>query len=139
MPSAPAYQDHFIAEGTLKPDISPGDALSDTRGLARALHVDAVTSIIDRSGPGAAPRVNENGVIADAQWETMSYGAWSANGALRVGGSDLRINGTTSGGEGSFAVHQRGMPFDGGWQADNALGDLNGPASPASARGSPRS
>ena len=128
MPSVPAYQDHFIADGTLKPDISPGDAVSsDTSGLARALRVDAVTSIVDQSGPGAAPRVNENGTIADAHWDTMSYGAWSANGALRVGGSDLRINGTTSGGEGSFSIHQRGMPFDGGWQADNALGDLNAP------------
>ena len=27
----------------------------------------------------------------------------------------------------SFTLHQRGMPFDGGWQADNALGDLNAP------------
>jgi hypothetical protein len=126
--SVPAYQDRYIADGTLKPDVSAGDALSsDTGGLARALRVDAVASVIDQSGPGAAPRVNENGIIAEAQWETMDYGAFSANGAVRIGGSDLRINGTTSGGEGSFSLHQRGMPFDGGWQADNALGDLNAP------------
>ena len=126
--SVPAYQDRFIADGTLKPDVSAGDAVSgDTSGLARSLRVDAVTSIIDQSGPGAAPRVNENGIIADAQWDTMSYGAFSANGAVRIGGSDLRVNGTSSGGEGSFSLQQRGMPFDGGWQADNALGDLNAP------------
>ena len=28
---------------------------------------------------------------------------------------------------GVFTLRQRGMPFDGGWQADNAIGDLNAP------------
>jgi len=74
--NVPAYQDRLIADGTLKPDISAGDPVSgDGSGLARALRIDAVTSIIDQSGPGAAPRVIGGGVIADGQWETMFFGA----------------------------------------------------------------
>src|SRR5262249_29949099 len=48
--NVPAYQDRYIADGTLKPDVSAGDALSsDTGGLPRALRVDAVASVIDQS------------------------------------------------------------------------------------------
>jgi hypothetical protein len=112
--------------GNLTPDISLGDAYStDSSGLARAIRVDAVTSMIEGQGANPTPTTHENGIVADAQWETATYGDWSANGAVRIGGSDERIG--SSNDNLSFAVHQRGMPFDGGWQADNALGDLNLP------------
>jgi SdrD B-like domain len=123
---APAYEDRLIG-GNLAPDISLGDAYSyDSTGLARAIRVDAVTSMLEGQGANPYPTVHENGIVADAQWETATYGFWSANGAVRIGGGDERFLGASDNNL-SFALHQRGMPFDGGWQADNALGDLNLP------------
>ncbi len=127
-PDAPLYEDRLIGGGTLRPDISAGDYLSpgDTSGLARSVRLDAVASAISQSGPNAAQDVHENGLVADAQWETSVYGAWSADMAARIGSSDDRFV-VAGDNRTSFTVHQRDMPFDGGWQADNALGDLNTP------------
>ncbi len=128
--SAPAgaYQDRLINGGSLAPDISTGDYLStsDPSGLARSIRIDAVASVLSQQGPNAAPTLHENGIVADAQWETSTYGAWSADAAGRIGGGDQQLTGSGSD-NASFSLHQRGMPFDGGWQADNALGDLNAP------------
>ena len=52
------------------------------------------------------------------------YGAWSLDAAARTGGT---AEPGDSGRPASSTLRQRGMPFDGGWQADNALGDLNSP------------
>jgi hypothetical protein len=123
---APAYQDRYIAGGTLSPDISTGDyGTSDTNGLARSIRMDGVVSVLDQEAPDAS-RIHENGLIADAQWDTASYGAWSADAAARTGGSSRPGVGHDYG-TASFSLHQRGMPFDDGWQADNALGDINAP------------
>ena len=124
---APTYQDRYIAGGTLSPDISTGDyGTSDTSGLARSIRMDGVVSVLDQEGPDAPPRTHENGVIADAQWDTASYGAWSADAAARTGGSSRPRVGHDYG-TASFSLHERGMPFDDGWQADNGLGDINAP------------
>ena len=127
-PSADApYQDRYIAGGSLTPDISSGDyTTSDPSGLARSIRIDAVASMLRQEGPGAAPAVNENGVVADAQWDTASFGAWSADLGARTGGTQRSAAGNAYG-DASFALHQRGMPFDDGWQLDNALGDINTP------------
>ncbi len=127
---APAYEDRLISGGGLAPDISPGDnSTSDTTGLARSIRVDAIASVLRQQGANASPDRHETGIVTDAQWDTVSYGAWSANLAARFGGDNARANG--DGGQGdrhiAFAVHQRAMPFDDGWQTDNALGDLNAP------------
>src|SRR5438552_2958690 len=124
---APTYQDRYIAGGTLSPDISTGDyGTSDTSGLARSIRMDGVVSVLDQEGPDAPPRTHENGVIADAQWDTASYGAWSADAAARTGGSSRPAVGHDYA-TASFSLHERGMPFDDGWQADTALGDINAP------------
>jgi hypothetical protein len=126
-PQPPAYQDRYIAGGTLSPDISTGDyGTSDTNGLARSIRIDGVVSVLDQEGPNPSPRTQENGVIVDAQWDTASYGAWSADAAARSGGSS-RPGVSGNHGTASFSLHERGMPFDDGWQADNALGDINAP------------
>ena len=126
--AAAVYQDRLIGGGTLRPDISAGDYLStnDSSGLARSVRVDAVASVLSQQGPNAAPTIHENGFVADAQWETAGFGAFSADAAARVGGGADRF--VVAGDDRtSFSLHQRDMPFDGGWQADNALGDLNAP------------
>src|SRR2546429_6756578 len=84
---APTYQDRYIAGGTLSPDISTGGyGTSETSGLARSIRIDGVVSVLDQEGADASPRAHENGVIVDAQWDTASYGAWSADAAVRTGG-----------------------------------------------------
>jgi SdrD B-like domain len=125
---AAAYQDRLISGGSLAPDISVGDYLStsDPSGLARSVRIDAVASVLSQQGANAAPTLHENGFVGNAQWETSSYGAWSADAAARIGGDDQRLSGSGNA-DASFSLHQRGMPFDDGWQADNALGDLNAP------------
>lgn len=126
-PAEAPYQDRYIAGGSLTPDISSGDyTTSDPSGLARSVRIDAVASMLRQEGPGAAPAVNENGVVADAQWDTASFGAWSADVGARTCGTRRSAAGNAYG-DASFALHQRGMPFDDGWQLDNALGDINTP------------
>src|SRR5262249_56201620 len=92
-PEPTAYEDHLISGGTLKPDISAGDYLTpgDTTGLARSVRIDGVASVLSQQGPIAQPAVHENGIVADAQWETSVYGAWSADMAARIGGGDERF------------------------------------------------
>src|SRR5437763_4229934 len=85
---APTYQDRYIAGGTLSPDISTGDyGTTETSGLARSIRTDSVGSVLDQEGPNSPPRTHENGLLAGAQWDTVSYGAWSADAAARTGGA----------------------------------------------------
>ena len=69
---ASAYQDRYIAGGTLSPDISTGDyGTSETSGLARSIRTDSVGSVLDQEGPNSPPRTHENGLLAGAQWDTV--------------------------------------------------------------------
>ncbi|MGD0490277.1 MAG: hypothetical protein ABSC32_01915 [Steroidobacteraceae bacterium] len=126
LPDTPIYQDRFIAGGSLAPDISAGDATTgDGQGLARSLQVDGVVSALSSRDGGSSSNVMENGVVVKSQWETQGYGAWSLDASARTGGSDL---GPSEQGQGGvITLRERGMPFDGDWFADNALGDINTP------------
>ena len=99
---------------------------SDTQGLARSLQIDGVVSALEFPRGGLVDATcMENGIVAKSQWETVGYGAWSLDASARTGGSGL---GPSEQGQGGvLTLRQRGMPFDGDWQADNALGDLNTP------------
>jgi hypothetical protein len=123
--AAPAYQDRYIGGGSLSPDISAGGATGESQGLARSLEIDGVASVLSSHGAGPKDNVMENGVIIKSQWETAAYGAWSLDAAARTGSAGL---GPAEQGQGGvIALRQRGMPFDGDWQADNGIGDLNSP------------
>jgi hypothetical protein len=125
-PAAAQYQDRYIGGGSLVPDITTGDeGTSDTSGLAHSLELDGVVSALSSHGSGSADNVMENGIMVKSQWETAAYGAWSLDASARTGGSDLGPSERDQGGV--VTLRQRGMSFDGGWQADNALGDLNSP------------
>jgi hypothetical protein len=123
--AATAYQDHYIANGSLQPDLAPGDDTTDSGGLARSLQIDAVLSALGSSGGGSSSNAVENGMVAKSQWETATYGAFSLDASARTGGSGA--DPAESGQGGTFTLRQRGMPFDGGWRADDTLGDLNAP------------
>src|SRR5215472_6543465 len=123
----PAYQDHYIDGGTLRPDISVGDMSPDqSGGLARALRVDAVAGVLTQEGPGGHTHVDQEGAIMSAQWDTRSWGAWSFDAAAGTP-TPQGFSSITGSGNPSFALNQRGVPFDGGWHADNGVGDLNEP------------
>lgn len=62
-------------------------------------------------------RMDSLGVQIDAYLETPNFGALSIH-ALALGGRSA--SGLTS-----WSVRQTGLPFDGGWRADNALGTTN--------------
>jgi hypothetical protein len=127
LPPAPLYQDRLIAGGSLAPDVSAGVASSSDEGdgLARSLQVDGVFTVLSSDQGGAVSNVVENGAVVKAQWETQDYGAWSLDGSARTGGSNLGL--ADQGQGGILTLRERGMPFDGGWQADNTLGDTNSP------------
>jgi hypothetical protein len=125
LPDTPVYQDKYIGGGSLAPDISSGDSSGDGGGLARSLQVDGVVSALGSHGDGSSSNELESGIIVKSQWETETYGAWSLDGSARTGGSGL---GPSEQGQGGvITLRQRGMPFDGDWRADNALGDINTP------------
>ena len=127
-PDQPVYRDHYIGGGSLAPDISAGDTgtgSDDGEGLARSVQIDAVASVLSARGAGTDSNMVEDGIVAKAQWETAQYGAWSLDASARAQSSDA---GPSEQGQGGvLTLRQRGMPFDGGWQADNAIGDLNAP------------
>src|SRR5271165_4252106 len=121
-PAAPAYQDRYIAGGSLAPDISTGDgSTGDAASLFRSLEVDGIASVQSSGSSGASSSTQENGLIVRSQWETMTYGAFSLDGSVRTGASGQ----AESGQGGVITLRQRGMPFDDGWHVDNALGDVN--------------
>jgi hypothetical protein len=125
-PTSAAYQDTYIGGGSLAPDISAGDqANSDSQGLARSLQVDGVVTALGSRDGGSSSNLVENGIIVRSQWETAAYGAWSLDASARTGGSGLGPSEQGQGG--TITLRERGMPFDGDWQTDNALGDINTP------------
>jgi hypothetical protein len=126
LPAEPVYQDHYIGGGSLSPDISAGESSNgDSEGLARSVQIDGVMSRLTSTGGGASNTFTENGIVAKSQWDTAEYGAWSLDASARTGGSGDNQSETGQGG--TITLRQRGMPFDGDWLADNALGDLNSP------------
>ena len=126
LPNTTVYQDKYIDGGTLTPDISSAvDTTGDSRGLARSLQVDGVVSALSSRDGGSSSNVVENGLVVRSQWETQDYGAWSLDASACTGGSDLAPSEEGQGGV--LTLRERGMPFDGGWQADNGLGDINTP------------
>jgi hypothetical protein len=126
LPGTSQYQDSYIGGGSLPPDVSKGYAESnDVSGLARSLQIDGVVSTLSSRESGSSTHVQENGIVAKSQWETVAYGTWSLDASARTGGSGL---GPAEQGQGGVVtLRERGMPFDGDWQADNALGDINTP------------
>src|SRR5262249_56917640 len=70
--------------------------------------------------------VAQEGAITSAKWDTRSWGAWSLDAAAGTP-PPQGFSSITGSGNPSFALNQRGVPFDGGWHADNGVGDLNEP------------
>ncbi len=121
---APTYQDKYIDDGGLVPEVFADESeTTDPSGLARAIRVDAVASMLARTG---SQNITENGVLASAQWQTLNYGAFTFDASARTGNSGTAFGPGYAAG-GTATLWQRGLAFDGGWVADSALGVLNSP------------
>jgi len=109
----PPYVDRLIDGGGLAPQSSAGgDSRYDDGGSPRYLRVRGVVS--GSSGAGASQ--NEDGLVVNAGIDTASYGSLSLAGTLRAAPFG-----------GSLAIIERGLPFDGGWSANNGLGTIYSP------------
>ena len=110
---AVTYQDKLIDAAS----ISPGEALSEPEyradGWPRSWRIEGFSSNFKRSDG----TTHENGLTFGGRLDTPEYGAFSLDGAVRGRASDSLLT-----------LWQRGMPFDGGWRANNGLGMLNTPA-----------
>jgi len=110
----PPYQDVLIDGGQLEPDIWNGEVPErDASGLPRGLRLDGIFSRVERNG------ISETryGAGIGAFLATPQYGAWTIDGVF----------GKTSD-EWLATVWQRDMPFEDGWRASNAGGNLNSPS-----------
>ena len=115
-PSAPQYEDRLIEGGSLAPQVSDELAIYDPQGMPRSWRIEGFASRVDS---GNTKRY-ENGMLLSARIDTQSYGAFSIDATVRG-----HVTGSSSD---MFTLWQRGMPFDNGWTANNALGMVNSPS-----------
>ncbi len=127
-PPVPAqpYQDRVI-EGLKADDVETlRQSQFDSSGLPRGYSLELVTDI--RRSQDLVTR--SIGLKASGYLDTQNYGSLSGN--LTWQADDTGLGAPTS-----YVLRQIGMPFDGGWRADSALGMTNLPTLEL-ARKSPR-
>jgi hypothetical protein len=121
VPEAQAgYQDRLIDGGMLAADVS-SDAygVGSPEGWPRAFRIEGITSHITRKNVDS----NESGVRLGGMLDTPDYGAFTLEGNYRS--SDHSTYGNGDGSGTLFSLFQRGMPVDGGWFVNSALGVSN--------------
>lgn len=112
-PEPPAYEDKLIEGGNLAPEITEELAVYNPEGVPRSWRIEGFASRIET---GDTKRY-ENGMLLSGRIDTPSYGAFSLDATVR-NGPNASV----------FTLWQRGMPFDNGWSANNALGMANTPS-----------
>ena len=131
-PAAP-YQDKVIEGGNLAPDAQEIAEQSYNReGLPRGYTLE---TSLDRRGVSNTTQVL--GLRASGYVDTLYWGSFSANLGLQQGRSSSLNRDKQSSQRTQWQIRQQGMPLDGGWQLDNALGQINLPV-PELARNSLR-
>lgn len=116
-PARPAvpYQDKVIERTFDAVDGVPVDNY-DSSGLLRAWSLETFVDQRQISGQST----QSIGLKANGYTDTLHYGTLSANASL------LKRD-VAQDSDASFTLRQIGMPFDGGWRLDNALGLINLP------------
>jgi hypothetical protein len=127
---ADPYQDRLI-EGLAKDE---ADEATQTpyngSGWPRGFSLETLWNFQNNSGQ----KSNAMGLKGSGYLDTALYGSFSGQATWQKSPS----NGPTSkGSDTSFVLRQMGMPFDGGWRANNSLGMINLPL-PDLARGGTR-
>lgn len=117
-PAPPPYQDR-VMEGVAPDEVDLAAKAYDPQGWPRGITLQRTRNLqLTRNAASTAnTRTDTQGFQIDAYIETPNFGALSAH-ALALGGRST--TGLTS-----WSLRQTGLPFDGGWRADNALGTTN--------------
>jgi hypothetical protein len=117
--AVPDYEDRLIDDGRLPPDVS-ADMYGghNPEGWPRAFRAQLSASRITRNNTAA----NETGLQLGGMLDTPNYGAFTLDANFRASNSDTFGSGTL------FSLWQRGLPMDGGWFGNNALGVFNTPS-----------
>lgn len=123
-PPAPAYVDQLI-EG-MAPESPEGTSREEAEVLPGRRYVSAEYRAEAREPPTGG-RGLEQGVQVQLRRETLNYGDFFLEGALRDTRAPAgeRLAGRRDGGR--FTLFQQGFPLVEGWLADNALGVVRTP------------
>ncbi|MCY7389181.1 MAG: hypothetical protein LH481_14195, partial [Burkholderiales bacterium] len=105
-----------VSTDTSDESIAEYDASGWPRGISLQLTRNFQSSQ-NASASSRNVRTDTQGIQLDAYVDTPNFGSFSLH-ALSLGGSNT--TGLTS-----WSVRQKGLPFDGGWRVDNALGTTN--------------
>lgn len=113
------YEDLLIDGGNLTPDIADDIAGGgDPEGWPRAFRMELATSRLTRNDR----QINESGIRLGGLLDTPQYGAFALDANLRTSNNDLIGSG------GMVSLWQRGLPMNGGWFGNNAVGVFNSPS-----------
>ena len=115
--AAPEYEDQLIEGGKLTPDVSD-DMYGGTR-FQRAGRGRFGFNSRPAASRHCNVQSNETGLQFGGMLDTPNYGAFSVDASLRTSNDD------NIGSGGLFTLWQRGLPMDGGWFGNNALGVFN--------------
>jgi hypothetical protein len=117
----PVYQDRLIDGGTLAADVSFGDPrLMDPDGWSRTFRAEGITSRVSRDGVDQ----DEHGLRLAGMIDTPNHGAITLDANLRS--SDGYAYGSDTGY--TVSLYQIGMPMNGHWRVNNAIGVGSSPA-----------
>jgi len=117
----PVYQDQLIDGGTLAADVSFGDPrLLDSSGWSRSFRTEGITSRVSRDGINQ----DEHGLRLGGMIDTPNHGAITLDANLRS--SDGYAFGSDTGY--TVSLYQIGMPMNGSWLVNNAIGVSSSPA-----------
>jgi hypothetical protein len=124
--SVSPYQDRVIDAASLPAEADEKRAEYNNAGLPRGYSLETLFN--QRRSQNL--RSNALGLQASAYHDTLQYGAFSgqASGARETQEERVTHTQTAAQGLSTWTLRQIGMPFDGGWLANNSLGVLNLPA-----------
>ncbi len=130
------YQDRVI-QGPVTPDSDEAaTGRYDSSGALRGYSLESVYNQRRSQDQGSSSL----GLQASAYFDTLQYGSLSGQATLGLAASGAAAgvpNHSSERGLQSWTLRQIGMPFDGGWRANNSIGMLFVPV-PDLARNSPR-
>lgn len=118
----PTYQDKLI-DGNLPPDTQEAaEQAYDRTGLPRSYSLE---SSWDQRG--IALRTQVLGLRATGLMDTLYWGSFSGQIGLQQGRSQQQSSASQTSQQVQWQLRQQGMPLEGGWALDNALGQINLP------------
>lgn len=120
------YEDRIIAPQQLQGLPPDEDELTDSEGLPRSFHAEAVAGR-NEYGDDA---FDEQGISAGGLWQTEAWGAFSLDATL-FNSDRQRFDGLgddNGGLGGAVTLLQRDLYLNSGWRLNNGLGVLNTPA-----------